>query len=248
MKLRTIIVEDEQPSRDRLKTLLAAFPEIDLIGEAGDGQEAVAVIDQLKPDLAFLDIQLPVFTSFEVLARIRHRPSVIFVTAYDQYAIKAFDENAVDYLLKPTKPERLQKAIQRVTEAAQKVDDRLVQVLKAALTHKQHPDRFTVKLGEEIIFVSAAEVYWFHASDKYVFLHTHDREYIIDLTLKKLEDELDPQVFLRIHKSVIVALDKIARVRRGFPGRFKVQMTDARKSSFEIGRTYLAQVRAKLGF
>lgn len=248
MKLRTVIVEDELPSLQRLKELLANFDNIEVIGCAHDGQQAVEMIDGLKPNLAFLDIQLPVFTSFEVLKRLHHRPNIIFVTAYDQYAIKAFEENAVDYLLKPTTPERLQRAIDKVVRLNRPVDQDLLEVLRNALEQGRHPERFSVKIGDEIIFIPASDIYFFRAQEKYVFLNTFDREHIIDLTLKELDVRLNPDNFLRIHKSTIIAIDKISRVRRSFSGKFKVQLLDSKRSSFEIGRTFLTGVRERLKF
>ena len=248
MKLRTVIVEDELPSLNRLQELLAEIENIELVGSACDGERAVQLINEVKPDLAFLDVQLPVFTSFEVLHRLSHRPSIILVTAYDQYAIQAFEENAVDYLLKPTSPERLRKAIARVTRIKRHFDRELLEALQSALEKKQYLHRFSVKIGDEILFVPAHDVYYFHAEEKYVFVNTFNQEHIIDLTLKALETGLDPGEFLRIHKSVIVAIDKINRVKRSLVGKFKVQLNNSAKSSFEIGRGFLSSVRERLNF
>ena len=248
MKLRTVIVEDEQPSLQRMKDLLAGFGEIELVGTAQDGQEAVELIDRLEPDLAFLDIQLPVFTSFEVLDRIRHRPQVIFVTAYDEYAIRAFEENAIDYLMKPTTHDKINRAIARIRENQLVLDANLISSLKHALQPKRFCERYSVRVGDEILFIPSDEVYWFHAADKYIFLHTFDKEYILDTSLKRLEKELDPDVFVRIHKSTIVSIKMVNRIKRGITGNFKIQLNDARKTSFEIGRTYLPVVKDKLDF
>lgn len=248
MKLKTVIVEDELPSLNRLRELLAAFDNIDIVGTARDGEQGVKMINDIKPDLAFLDVQLPVFTAFDVLERLEHRPGIIFVTAYDQYAIRAFEENAIDYLLKPTTPDRLKKAIDKVAQKRQTIDRGLLEILKHALEDKHYLNRFSIKIGDEVLFVPAADVCYFHAREKYVFLNTHNQEHIIDLTLKVLESRLDPNHFLRIHKSVIIAIDKIRRVKKSFSGRFKVQLNNASKSSFEIGRTFLAGVRERLDF
>lgn len=247
MTLRTVIVEDELPSLNRLKELLENIDHIELVGCAQDGEEAVKLINETKPDLALLDIQLPVFTSFEVLNRLKHRPNIIFITAYDQYAIKAFEENAVDYLLKPTSADRLTKAIKRVDQNKNNNLD-LVSILKDALKDDSFSDRFSIKLGDQIIFVHEDEVLYFHAEDKYVFLNTENDKYIVDLTLKDLTLKLDPEKFLRTHKSYIIAIDKIKRIKRTFPGKYKIQLAGASNVTLEIGRTFLPDVRNRLEF
>ncbi len=247
MTLRTVIVEDELPSLNRLKELLENIDHIELVGCAQDGEEAVKLINTTKPDLALLDIQLPVFTSFEVLNRLKHRPNIIFITAYDQYAIKAFEENAVDYLLKPTSADRLTKAIKRVDQNKNNNLD-LVSILKNALKDESFSDRFSIKLGDQIIFVHEDEVLYFHAEDKYVFLNTENNKYILDLTLKDLTLKLDPEKFLRTHKSYIIAIDKIKRIKRTFPGKYKIQLAGASNVTLEIGRTFLPDVRNRLEF
>jgi DNA-binding LytR/AlgR family response regulator len=245
MPLRTVIIEDEVPSRERLKSLLADILEIELVGEAGNGSDGVKLIDTLRPDLAFLDIQLPEFTSFEILAKIRHQPLVVFITAYDVYAIKAFEANAVDYLLKPTTQERLVQAIERVRQRTLPNQD-IRLILQSVLKSRQFRQRFTVKVGSEILFVPTEDIFWFHADDKYVFLHTAKDEFLLEETLKNLETCMDPETFLRIHKSVIVNMGKIRRVKRTFLGQYQVQMDDLLKSVFKIGRTYLPKVKEKL--
>jgi DNA-binding LytR/AlgR family response regulator len=247
MPLRTVIVEDETPSRERLKSMLSEFEEIELVGEAKDGPDGVKLINQQKPDLAFLDIQLPVFTSFEILEKITHKPHIIFITAYDEYAIKAFEANAVDYLLKPTTPERLRDAINRVRQRSPQNQD-LLSVIQTIIAKNQFRKRFTVKIGDEILFIPADDIYWFHADDKYVFLHTSQKQYLVDDTLKNLEVSLDPSLFIRIHKSVIINTEKLHRVKRDFIGHYKVQLIDLKKSTFKIGQTYLSTVREKLQF
>jgi two-component system LytT family response regulator len=248
MPLKTVIIEDEAPARERLKSLLSAFEDIDLVGEASDGPDGVVLIDDLKPDLAFLDIQLPVFTGFEVLEKIRHHPLIVFITAFDDYAIKAFEANAVDYLLKPTTPERLREAIDRVLRRPPQALDMLLGALKSALQKPAYQERFPVKIGNEILFIPAEDVCWFHADDKYVFLHTAQEEYLLEISLKNLESRLNPESFIRIHKSVIINNKKMVRIKRDFSGRYKVQLNDLKQSAFEIGRTYLTMVRERLGF
>jgi DNA-binding LytR/AlgR family response regulator len=248
MKLRTIIVEDEIHALERMKKLLSSFKEIEIVGEAEDGKTAISLIDDVKPDLAFLDIQLPEFTSFEVLERVKYKPGVIFVTAFDQYAIKAFEENAIDYILKPTSEDRLAKAIVKLKQHQQIFNDNILNVLKDAIHKNEYVERFTVKIGDEILFISSEKVFWFKAEDKYVFLNTYDKQYIYDSTLKELELMLDPKLFCRIHKSVIVAQNKIEKIIKSFAGRYNVRMKNNKKTKFDIGRTYLPDLRDKLKF
>ena len=247
MPLRTVIVEDEAPSRERLKSLLSEFDNIELIGEAQDGPDGVKLIDKLKPDLAFLDIQLPVFTSIELLQKIKHHPFIIFITAYDKYAIDAFEANAVDYLLKPTTKERLQEAIRRVQQRHHKFQD-IISAMETILDKTRFRQRFTVKIGNEILFIPTEDIVWFHADDKYVFIHTSDQKYLIDETLKNLGECLEPDLFIRIHKSVIINAKKINRIKKKLNGQYVVQLNDLRKSTFNIGRTYFAEAREKLQF
>lgn len=247
-KLKAIIVEDEAPSRERLKSLLSDIPDIELIGEAVDGPEGVQLIDKMTPDIAFLDIQLPVFTSFELLKRIKHQPLIIFITAYDAYAVKAFEANAIDYLLKPTTPERLRKAIDRVRTRQPISTDKLLDVVQRAAGLTEYPDRFTVKCGSEISFIPADAVCWFGAQDKYVFLHTSNDSLLYEDTLKTLEQRLNPKHFIRIHKSVIINTAYVNRIKRTDSGNYQVEMKDAGNTRLEIGRTYLANVRTHFEF
>jgi len=248
MQIRAVIVEDEIPSLERLKDLMKQFPEITIVGEAHDGQEAVDLINKVNPDLAFLDIHLPVFSSFDVLEKIDKIPHTIFVTAYDQYAVDAFEKNAVDYLLKPTTKERLQQAIEKVKRRKSTVDENLLEILKSSISKKNEPQRFCVKLPSEILFVPKEEIYFFKAEDKYVFLNTFSKEYIYDATLKELEGELESAEFLRIHKSVIISTNKIQKIKKQLSGKYSVILTNEKKSRFEISRTYLPIVKDVLKF
>ena len=246
MKVKTILVEDERHSLERLKSLLKNFSEIDIVGEALDGETAVSLIEEKQPDLVFLDIQLPVYNGFEVMERLSCRPQVIFVTSYNQYAIKAFEENAVDYILKPTSKERLEKSIRRIREG-NAPDQGLIDLLKNRI-FPEYQSRFAVKLKDEIIIIPAEEVFYFKAQDRYVFLGTNDTEFIYDATLKQLEESLDPDRFVRIGKSTIVAIDKIDKLSKWFFGEYNLTLKDNKKTVFKVGRTYLPRIREKLKF
>jgi two-component system LytT family response regulator len=248
MSIRTVVVEDEQHSRERLVKLLAAFEDIEIVAEAADGQSAVAAIDGRKPDLVFLDIQLPELSGFEVLARATHRPAVVFVTAFDQYALKAFDENAVDYVLKPVSEPRLARAIERVRAGRRPFDDALVNLLREAVRGPRYPERLAVRQRATILLVPVNEILWLSAEDRYIVLHTAEQEYLYDGALKDLETQLDPARFCRIHRSVIVAQDKIAKIIRSLGGRYAVKVAGAKGPALAIGRAYLPAVRERLRF
>ncbi len=250
MKVSVLIAEDEEHARERLRDLLKDFPELQVVGEAGDGAEAVRLIDALRPRLVFLDIQMPEATGFEVLERIKHQPRVVFVTAYDHYAIKAFDENAVDYVLKPFSRERIGESIRRVleTERDNVVDMRLLEKLKEAVRGNDYMQRFAASVGDEILIIPQEEVFYFQAEDKVVFLYTDRKRYIIDITLRELEDRLDPAVFLRIHKSTIAALDKVRKIKKWFRGEILVQLSDAGKTKLKVSRGSRQSLKEKLQF
>ncbi len=238
--MRAVIVEDEKPSRERLKNLLAELG-VEVIGEAGDGKDALKAIEKLKPDVVFLDINLPELSGMEVLSKLKFRPKVVFVTAYDQYAVKAFEENAVDYILKPFSKERLKKAIERAKEVNERVLERLEAI------SKEYMRMFPVKLGNEIFIIPEEDVYYFKAEEKYVFLVTKDKEYFCDFTLKELERRLDPKKFCRVHKSYMVAIEKIKKISPWFSGAHIITLKDDEGTKIKVSRGYYPLLRKKLG-
>ncbi len=247
MQFKTVIVEDELHSLERLKSLLKDFEQIQIIGEAKDGESAVTIIEKLKPDLVFLDIELPEFNGFQVLEKLTFRPLVIFVTSYNQYAIKAFEENAVDYILKPTSIERLRKSISRILDGADGNSEKLIRLLKSKI-FPEYLDIFSVKMGNEIHIIPNEDIYFFRADTGYTFLNTFDKEYIYDSTLKELEISLDPKQFIRANKSSIVSLNKILKISKWFGGDYSLKMQDKQNSSIKIGRKYLSHIREQFRF
>jgi two-component system LytT family response regulator len=216
---KTIIIDDEQLARQRIKRLLKEYDEVNIIGEAENGQEGLTIIEQQKPDLIFLDIEMPVLNGFEMLAKLKHQPKVVFTTAYDQYAIKAFEEGSIDYLLKPIELERLDKTIKKLkqtnltTAAPLAIEDLLRQI-----NGKKAIKTLTVKIGDKILLVKLSDIVHIKAEDKYVFLHTVDgKKHLTDFTLSTLEDKL-PEEFLRIHRGDIINTDYIKEIRKGFNG------------------------------
>jgi two-component system, LytTR family, response regulator len=248
MPTRVCVVEDEPLSRERLVKLLRGFDDVVVDVEAADGVSAVAMIEARKPDAVFLDIQLPELSGFEVLARLSHRPAVIFVTAFDEYAVRAFDERAVDYLLKPVAESRLARAVGRLREGGRSVDASLLRLLQEAVRPGRFPERLAVRQHQTVIFVPVREIRWMEADDRYIVLHTGDQEYLYDGALKDLEAQLDPDQFCRIHRSVIVATGHIREVTCRLGGRYAVKLSGQGGPILPVGRGYLSLVRARLRF
>ncbi|SOD14531.1 LytR/AlgR family response regulator transcription factor [Pedobacter xixiisoli] len=230
MSWKTIIIEDEQLARQRLKRLLNNYSEIEIIAEAENGAQGLALINKHQPDLIFLDIEMPILNGFEMLAQLtENQPKVVFTTAYDQYAIKAFEEGSIDYLLKPIELERLDKTIAKLKQTnlakpAIAIED-LLQQIKGKPTAKT----LTVKLGDRILLIKFEDIVHIQAEDKYVFLHTADgKKHLTDYTLSTLEEKL-PEDFLRIHRSDIINTNHITEIRRGFNGALVFVMSNGEK-------------------
>jgi two-component system LytT family response regulator len=215
-RIRTVIVDDEPLAREKLRGFLERHPGFELVGEAADGLEAVKTIDALRPDLVLLDIQMPELDGLEVLAALESEPMphVVFVTAYDHYAVKAFDQGALDYLLKPVAPDRFDLAMHRVEAELRDGDpavvaERLRETLDALAAERPRVERFLVKEQERSRFLPVAEVEWIEAAGNYLKLHTKAGIHLIRGTMKQLQDRLDPARFARIHRTTIVNLDRI---------------------------------------
>ncbi|MBX7171646.1 MAG: LytTR family DNA-binding domain-containing protein [Pyrinomonadaceae bacterium] len=229
MKIKTLIVDDEPIARDRVRRMLREENDIEIIGECGNGKEAVAFINEKKPDLVFLDIQMPEMTGFEALQEINPNktPAIIFVTAYDQYAIQAFDVHAIDYLLKPFNRERFKRAVDRVREQIQKsqtgkIDERLASLLADLTSSKKYLERLVVKSVGRVFFLRTDEVDWIEAAGNYAKLHVGREGHLIRETMNGLEAKLNPDKFLRIHRSTLVNIDRIKELNPLFSGDYTV--------------------------
>jgi two-component system LytT family response regulator len=242
---RTVLVDDEPLALKRLRRLLEPHGDtIQIVGAAGNGADAVAVINDLRPDLVFLDIQMPELTGFDVLERLDYLPLVIFSTAYDQYALKAFEVNSIDYLLKPVDPERLEKAVSKLHRISEGGARDLHERIAAALSSLPagQPVRFQVRVGDRIRLVPADEVVFFRAADKYVELHTRDHEYLLTRSLAKLETELPPADFVRVHRSIVVNVNFIDEIAKGFKGGWLVRMKDKNGTELPVSRRYKSRL------
>lgn len=230
MSWRTIIVEDEQLARQRLKRLLANYEEIEIIAEAENGMQGLELINKLHPDLIFLDIEMPVLNGFEMLAKLSlSQPKVVFTTAYDQYAIKAFDEGSIDYLLKPIELERLDKTVAKLKQTNLAKPTIAIEDLMLQIRGKSVIKTLTVKLGDRILLIKIEDIIHIQAEEKYVFLHTlNGKKHLTDYTLSVLETKL-PDDFLRIHRSDIINTNQITEIRRGFNGALIFVMSNGTK-------------------
>lgn len=238
----TIIIDDEELARLRLKRLLADHGTISIIGEAANGAEGRSLIESLRPNLVFLDIEMPVLNGFEMLSLLSVPPKVIFTTAYDQYALKAFDEESVDYLLKPIEKERLAKAINRLQVHADYTIP--LERLMRQLNVKKEIKTLTVKIGDRILLVRLQDLIYMEAEEKYVFLNQLDgKRHLTDFTLSALEGKL-PSHFVRISRSMIINSEQIKEIRKGFNGTFFFIMNDQPNTKLNSGRSYGAALKA----
>ena len=214
--IRTVIVDDEPLARDKLREFLRRHPTVQLVGEAGDGLEAVRTLEAVKPDLVLLDIQMPEMDGVEVLAALEQEslPYVIFVTAFDHYAVQAFDLGAIDYLLKPVAPDRFDIAIERAAAELSgagraEIGARLARALDRIDASRPPMERFLVREGERSRFVPIGEIEWIESAGNYLKLHARSGTHLIRATLKQVEARLDPARFVRIHRTAVVNLDRI---------------------------------------
>ena len=242
--IRTLIVDDEPLARARIRRFLASEKDVEIVGESGDGRAAVADVKRLKPDLMFLDIQLPETAGLEVVEQLAgdHMPVVIFVTAYDQYAIQAFDVHALDYLLKPYTRERFGRALERARKQLSNTsrsdfDQRLMSLLEhAAGGEHRHLQRLMIKSSGRIYFIKADEVDWIGAEGNYVNLHVGREAHLLRETMSHLATRLDPEKFVRIHRSTIVNVDRVKELQPLFSGDYVAILHDG--TQLNLSRAY----------
>lgn len=268
--IRTLVVDDEPLARDGILTLLAHDPEIEVVGSCADGQSAVTAIRSQHPDLVFLDVQMPKRTGFEVIGELKpaERPAIVFVTAYDQYAIQAFESCAVDYLLKPFRDSRFAGALarakaeirrQRVVSMGETMERLLACVQAMVRTDAgaadvppsaapvAPADRVVIKAGSDLHFIKTADIVWVEAQADFVRVHTTGAAQLVRETLQNFERRVDPAKFLRIHRSSLVNLDHVKKVTPALYGDYIVQMSDETKLRLSRkNRGRLKQIIAKL--
>ena len=263
--MKALIVDDEPLARRGLVLRLAAIEDLEIVGECGNGRDAVAAVAELKPDLIFLDIQMPVMDGFEVLRRIQGpaTPMVIFVTAFDEFAIRAFEAHALDYLLKPVDDDRLAEALDRAREYRDErealahrgrllaliselsgVDDlRLDDLLEhgAAALERGHLDTIPIRDGGTTVRLSSKSIDWIDAAGDYMCIHAEGQTHIMRGTMKKLEEILNPKQFQRIHRSTIVNIDRVREIRSHINGEYFLLLDDA--VELKMSRHYKDKIR-----
>jgi two-component system LytT family response regulator len=246
MSYRALIVDDEPLARQRIRQMLQPESDVEVIQECANGIEAVEAIEAHRPNLVFLDIQMPELDGFGVLEAVgpEHMPATIFITAYDQYAVHAFEVNAVDYLLKPFDKERFQKTLQRVREGkavhAQEGDGKRMEDLLTEVRKDQpYLERILVRVGDRQALVKVSQVQWVEAEDNYVRLHVEGGSHLLRQTMNAMSQKLDPHQFRRIHRSAIVNLDYIKELQPWSSGDYLVVMRDGTRLT--LSRTYRPQ-------
>jgi two-component system LytT family response regulator len=245
MNTTCLIIDDEKLARELLHEYLEGFPEIEVIGECAKGTEAVERINKLKPDLIFLDVQMPGMNGFDVLEEIDHDPYIIFTTAYDQYAIKAFEKNAVDYLLKPLDEERFRlavnRAMKRKTVEHGNMEDLLESIKSGSKNFESH---IFVQKSEKLFNLPVEEIVYLEASGDYTVITTKTDQFVSSSGIGKLEEIMDPDTFIRVHRSTIINLNCLKEIERHFNGGMVVKMQSGK--SFPVSRTYAKLIRKKV--
>jgi two-component system LytT family response regulator len=262
--LRAIIVDDEPAARRGVRLLLEREHDVNIVGEAGDGEAAVSLITRERPDVVFLDVQMPACDGFEVVRRVAPlgAPAVVFITAYDEHALRAFDVNAVDYLLKPYDDERFRAALGRARETVRRrevdtLNDRLAKLLAFVEAQQAGPapaggtgedamfsDRILLKSSGEVFFLKADEIDWIEAEGDYMKFHVAGRTHLLRETMARLEERLDPKKFIRIHRSTIVHIDRVRKLSPSFAGEYAVVLHDGTK--LKLSRGYQERIQELL--
>jgi two-component system LytT family response regulator len=252
MTIRTVIVDDEPLARTRIRSLLEREPDIVIVGECGDGRQAVNDLRQLEPDLVFLDVQMPALDGFGVLEALDNErlPAVIFVTAHDRYALRAFEVHALDYLLKPFDRERFQKALERVRNQLEHAEtaasrQRLLALLEDVQAARKPLQRVVIKSEGRVFFVRVEDIDWIEAAGNYLRLHVGRETHLLRETMNGLEGRLDPAQFVRIHRSTMVQFDRIRELQPWFHGDYRVLLRDG--TELTLSRGYRQKLQELLG-
>jgi two-component system LytT family response regulator len=251
-RIRALVIDDEPLARGMIREMLANDTDVEIVGECSNGREAIESIDALNPDLLFLDIQMPELGGFEVLESIEsdRAPYIIFVTAFDQFAVRAFEVHALDYLLKPFDRERFDAAWQRAKavinqDRFEQRDERILALLEELKAEQRYIERLVVKVGGRVFFLDVDNIACIEAEGNYVRVHNGTKSYLIRGTISGLESQLDPKKFLRIHRSAIVKLDKIKELQPWFHGEYHVILETGQKLT--LSRNYRANLQEAIG-
>lgn len=250
--IRTLIVDDEALARERIRDMLASDPQIRIVGECANGRDAIDAIQLNSPDLVFLDVEMPGMDGFAVLEALPPAgiPTIIFVTAYDQYAVRAFEVYALDYLLKPFDHERFDKALERAksqisSHRSDMINERILSALEEIKTRPVHLERLVIKMNGHVFFIKADEIDWLEAEGNYVRLHAGKESYLLRDTITALESQLDPKKFIRVHRSAIVNIDRITELQPWFHGEYRIILGEG--VQLTLSRTYREKLHDLLG-
>jgi len=244
-KQKAIIVEDESLARDLVRNYLSTQKNIELIGEFADGFSGLKAINELKPDIVFLDVQMPKLTGLELLELVEGNPHIIFTTAYDEYAINAFDLNAVDYLLKPFSKERFDKALDKVFQKIENSSSTNVSQLKVHVSEGKMLDKIVVKSNNNIHVIPLDEVFFIESEDDYVMIHTTKGKHLKHQTMKFYEENLDASKFIRIHRSYIVRISEINKIEKYGKDTYQVVLKNG--TDLKVSRSRYQELKTMLG-
>jgi len=253
--MRAFLVDDEPLALKRLSRMLNATGRVEVTGTSTDPVEAVEAIQKIRPDVIFLDIQMPEMNGFEVLAKLQPQPLAVFTTAYDKFALKAFEVNSIDYLLKPIEAPRLEQALNKLERIqAGSLARPELQTLLAQLaagirgkTGSTSLERIPSRVGERIEFVELGRVTHLFAQDKLTYAATGSKNYVVNFTIQELERKLDPQKFVRIHRSTIVAIKYVHELYPWFAGRMKLRLKDEHRTELDVARERVQALKQKMG-
>jgi two-component system LytT family response regulator len=241
--MKVLLIDDEPLARSILRNYCEKIPSIEILGECENGYDAVKKIEETKPDLVFLDVQMPKLNGFEVLELTQHEPKVIFTTAFDEYAVKAFEANALDYLLKPFLFERFEKAVEKCASVSLPINHA---VSGQSYSHPDETQRIVIKDGENINIIPLQDLIYIEAYDDYVKLYTEDGRFVKKKTMTHYEKTLPTHLFARIHRSSIIAIDRIQKIENAEKGRYQVLLTNGVR--LPISRNALPELKTRLGW
>jgi two-component system, LytTR family, response regulator len=247
--LRVYVVDDEPLAVKRLTRLLRQTRRVDIVGSTVNPAEAVEFLSQYRVNAVFLDIQMPGMTGFELLQKLPKEPAVVFTTAFDRFALDAFEVNSIDYLLKPIELERLEKAVTKLERLCSTplglAENEQIRALVRELTRK-YPERISSRVGERVVFVDVDKVTHFYAKDKLTYAATPVKDYVVDLTISELAEKLDPAMFIRIHRATLLNLHYAEEVSSWFGGGLIVRLKDRKQTELQIARDRVKDVKARL--
>jgi len=247
--MRAYLIDDEPLALRRLERMLRETGSVEIAGSSGDPEAALEALARTPVDVLFLDIEMPALTGFELLRKLVPQPFVVFTTAYNQYALQAFEVNSIDYLLKPVEEEQLNRALRKLESRNGAPAPDLSAVLRRVLEQVRpaYPERIASKIGDRVELIDVSRVTHFYAEEKLTFAATESKNYMLDMTIADLEAKLDPKLFARIHRSTIVNLRMVHELHSYFAGKMLVRLKDAKRTELTVARDRVSSLKEKLG-